>query len=47
LKSGSGMLKCRAVKGLAIPIEAIFDEQRNLNAIRKLLMADSAGDVSE
>ena len=37
LKSGSGMLKCRVVNGLAIPIEAIFDEQVNLHAIRKLL----------
>ena len=37
LKSGSGMLKSRVVKGLAIPIEAIFDEQENLQAIRKLL----------
>lgn len=37
LKSGSGMLKCLVVNGLAIPIEAIFDEQENLQAIRKLL----------
>lgn len=37
LKSGSGMLKCRVIGGLAIPIEAIFNEQENLQAIRKLL----------
>ncbi len=37
LKSGSGMLKSRVVNGLAFPIEAIFDEQKNLQAIRKLL----------
>ncbi len=30
LKSGSGMLKSRVVNGLAIPIEAIFDEQNTL-----------------
>ena len=47
LKSGSGMLKCRVVQGLAIPIGAIFDEQKNLNAIRKLLLADVAGNVAE
>jgi len=37
LKSGTGMLQSRVVDGLAIPIEAIFDEQENLQAIRKLL----------
>ncbi len=37
LKSGSGVLKCRAIIGLTIPVEALFDEQANLQAIRKLL----------
>ena len=37
LKSGTGMLTSRVVNGLAIPIEAIFDEKENLKAIRKLL----------
>jgi Uma2 family endonuclease len=41
MKSGSGILKCRAIAGLAIPIEAFFDEkanlQANLQAIRQLL----------
>lgn len=37
LKSGSGILKCRVIERLAVPIEAIFDGQENLQAIRKLL----------
>lgn len=37
LKSGSGLLKCRAIEGFAISIEAIFDEKENIQAIRKLL----------
>ncbi len=37
MKSGSGTLKCRAIEGLAFPIEAMFDEQGNLQAIRKML----------
>ena len=37
LKSGSGILKSRVVEGFAIDIKAIFDEQLNLHAIRKLL----------
>ena len=37
LKSGSGMLTSRVVKGFAVAIEAIFDERINLRAIRKLL----------
>ena len=37
LKSGSGILKCRAIEGFAISIEAIFNEKENIQAIRKLL----------
>ena len=37
LKSGSGILTSRVIEGLAVPIQAIFDEQENLKAIRKLL----------
>jgi len=37
LKSGTGVLKCRAIEGLTIPVVAIFDEQENLQAIRKLI----------
>ena len=37
LKSGSGILKCRAIEGLAISIEAIFEENANIQAIRQLL----------
>ena len=37
LKSGSGKLKSRVVEGFAVDIEAIFDEQKNLQTIRNLL----------
>lgn len=36
MKSGSGMLKCRTITGLALPIEALFDEKANLLALRQL-----------
>lgn len=38
VKSGSGVLPCRAIEGLVIPINAIFDQQVNLQAMRKLLV---------
>lgn len=37
LKSGSGILTCRAISGLILSIEAIFDEQKNIEAIRKMM----------
>jgi Uma2 family endonuclease len=37
MKSGTGTLSCRAIQGLVIPVQAIFDEQENLQAIRKML----------
>ena len=37
LKSGSGILECRIIKGFVVDIDAFFDEQKNLQAIRKLL----------
>jgi len=37
LKSGVGSLKCHAIAGFAVSIEAFFDEKENLHAIRKLL----------
>jgi len=37
MKSGSGMLKCREIAGLVVPIEAFFDEKANLQAVRNLL----------
>jgi Uma2 family endonuclease len=37
LKSGSGMLKCQAIEGLAISLEALFDQRKNLEAIRDML----------
>ena len=37
LKSGSGVLNCRAIAGLTIPVEALFSEQENLQAVHKLL----------
>jgi Uma2 family endonuclease len=37
MKSGSGILKCRVITGLAIPIDAFFDKKANLQAIRQLL----------
>lgn len=40
MKSSSGILKCRAIIGLAIPIEAFFDEEANLQAIRQILGVD-------
>lgn len=36
-KSDSGMVESRAIPGFAIDIEALFDEQKNLESIRKLL----------
>jgi len=38
VKSGSGVLQCRAIEGLVIPIDAIFVQQVNLQAMRKLLV---------
>ena len=37
LKSGVGTLACQAISGLVLPVEAMFDEQKNLDAIRKLM----------
>jgi len=37
LKSGSGILKSRVIDGFEVDIVALFDEQHNLKAIRKLL----------
>jgi Uma2 family endonuclease len=39
LKSGPGQLKSRVIAGLIVPIEAIFDEQANLKAIRTYLQS--------
>ena len=36
-KSDSGKVECRAIPGFAIDIAALFDEQKNLEAIRWLL----------
>ncbi len=36
-KSDSGLVESRAIPGFAIDIAALFDEQRNLEAIRNLL----------
>ncbi len=36
-KSDSGIVQCRAIPGFSIDIEALFDEQRNLEAIRLFL----------
>ena len=36
-KSDSGMVESRAIPGFAIDIEALFDEQKNLESIRKWL----------
>ena len=37
LKSGEGTLKSNIIKGFAIPIAAIFDESKNLEALRSCL----------
>ena len=37
LKSGEGTLKSTTIKGFAIPIAAIFDESKNLEALTALL----------
>ncbi len=37
LKSTSGQLKCKAIKGFEVPIEAIFNEAENLSAIQEIL----------
>ncbi|HKK77108.1 MAG TPA: Uma2 family endonuclease [Saprospiraceae bacterium] len=37
LKAKAGMITCSAIEGFSIPIEAIFDEQKNLEALQKLL----------
>jgi len=39
LKSGAGILMSQVITGFAIPIEAIFNEQVNLKAMRNLLEA--------
>lgn len=36
-KSDSGIVESRAIPGFTIAIEALFDEQKNLEAIRQLL----------
>lgn len=36
-KSDSGIVESRAIPGFAIEIAALFDEQKNLEAIRKWL----------
>ncbi len=37
LKAGSGIIESKAIKGFSIPIEAIFDEDKNLEAVENLL----------
>lgn len=37
MKSGNGTLICVAISGCAIPVEAIFDDQANVAALRSLL----------
>ena len=36
-KSDSGLLESRAIPGFVFAIEALFDEQKNLESIRMLL----------
>ena len=36
-KGRAGTLKCRAIKGLEIPVRAAFDSRENLRALRKIL----------
>ena len=36
LKADNGTLECKAIKGFKIPIEAIFDEAKNLEAVENL-----------
>ncbi len=38
LKTGQGIIESRVVAGFAIEVRAIFDEQANLEALRRLLM---------
>jgi Uma2 family endonuclease len=37
LKSGSGQLKSEVITGLTIPLEALFDDQKNLAALRGIM----------
>ena len=37
VKADSGILKCKAVKGFAVPVAALFDEAENLAALRSVL----------
>ena len=37
LKAGTGTITCLPVKGFSIPIEAIFDEAKNLQALQSIL----------
>lgn len=37
LKSKTGLIQCKAIKGFEILIEAIFDESTNLKALQKIL----------
>ncbi len=40
LKSSSGQLKSEVIQGLVIPIEAIFKEQANLQAVREMIQSE-------
>ena len=37
LKSSSGQIRSRVIEGFAIPVEAIFDREANLTALRGLV----------
>jgi Uma2 family endonuclease len=37
MKSGSGSLRCEAIPGLVLPVEALFQAEANLAAIRAML----------
>jgi len=37
LKASSGIIECKAIKGFKIPIESIFDTEKNLEELGKIL----------
>ena len=40
LKASKGKIECKAIKGFNIPIESMFDEDRNLEELTKILTSN-------
>ena len=40
LKANKGIIECKAIKGFKISLESIFDEEKNLEELERLLSID-------